>query len=169
MIIISSLEVAFMYLCCPWGQFAHVFVFFNLSSGRCKKTHNIMLKQQLRMNKVIDPSYTYMRADWGVPREVWSWARWEVYPCSPYSPPYPALPAPAAQLTAHPNRPQQIWGIPVLHNDHYLFCIFFFLMNDLHLIIYFAKRSRNSITDLLGPVLLLRYVLHHVIDLVNVA
>lgn len=85
-----------------------------------------MLKQQLRMNKVIDPSYTYMRADWGVLREVWSWARWEVYPCSPYSPPYPALPAPAAQLTAHPNRPQQIWGIPVLHNDHYLFCIFFF-------------------------------------------
>lgn len=81
-----------------------------------------VLKQQLRINKVTDLSFTYMHAEWGVLREVWSWARWEVHPCSPYFPPYPGLPAPAALLTAHPNRQQQIWGIPVLHNDHYLFC-----------------------------------------------
>lgn len=76
-----------------------------------------VLKQQLRIIKMIDPGFTYMGADWGVLREVWSRARWEVHPCSPYFPPYPALPAPAALLTAHPNRPQQIWGIPVLHHE----------------------------------------------------
>lgn len=80
------------------------------------------LKRQLRISKVIYRSVTYMRADWGVLREAWSWAHWEVHPCSPYFPPYPALPAPAALPTVHPNRPQQIWGIPFLHNDQYLFC-----------------------------------------------
>lgn len=73
------------------------------------------------MNKVINPCFTYLRADWGVLREVWSWAQWEVHPCFPYFPPTPALPALAALLTAHPKRQEQIWGIAVLHNDHCLF------------------------------------------------
>lgn len=41
--------------------------------------------------------------------------------------------------------------------------------NYFYLIIDIAKRSRNSIADLLSPVLLLCYILHHVIYLVNVA
>lgn len=40
---------------------------------------------------------------------------------------------------------------------------------DPYLVVDVAKRSGNGIADLLGPVLLLRYILHHVIYLVNVA
>lgn len=38
-----------------------------------------------------------------------------------------------------------------------------------YLIVDVAKRPGNGIADLLGPVLLLCYILHHVIYLVNVA
>lgn len=45
-IIIFLLEVAFVELCCPRGQFTHVFIFFSLPPGRCKKNkrYNVNIK-----------------------------------------------------------------------------------------------------------------------------
>lgn len=60
-----------------------------------------------------------MHADWAVPRAAWSWAHWEVRPCSPYFPPSPDPAAPPALPTTRPNGPQQMCRITLLHNEYY--------------------------------------------------